>query len=606
MTANQEAASRKSAEIVQASNGQVLEANNRASLGGESRDTPLSLHGSDAKMEGKDIEASSISTPQLSSQQTNASTILKGKKLAVVFFAMMLSLLLIALDQTILATALPRIASDFSAFSLQGWVSSAFVLTQTPFLLVFGQVLRLFKAKYILLMAIVVFEVGSLICGVAPDVYVLIVGRAISGVGAAGMFVSMIQIISQVTLLKDRPRLFGLFGAVFGISSIIGPLIGGAFTDHVTWRWCFYVNLPVGAVSFAACLFLLKPSAPLGSDPNDKSSAWSKLIRLDWTGGILTLGAVTCLVLGLQWGGNEKAWNSAAVIVTLVLSGVVAIALIFWERFLQDRSLVPLAIFKSISIYAIIAYAFTTRFALLLFTYYIPIFYEAAKGESATKSAILLLPLMLAVVLTVITSGQIVARTGYYWPWLVGAPVFLSVGSGLLYTISESTSNAKIIGFQILVGIGIGGSMQNSLMAMQAEFNETPKLLAQATSMASFGQFLGGTIGLAAGEAAFSTQLKQNLAKFAPNAPLEIVKQAPTNIYTSLNPSEIGPVVQAYVKSLDIVYIIGVPVAGLALVFSFFIKNINIRQAKAEENKAEKEVAVDEEKVNDEKQTTEA
>lgn len=148
--------------------------------------------------------------------------------------------------------------------------------------------------------------------------------------------------------------------------------------------------------------------------------------------------------------------------------------------------------------------------------------------------------------------------------------------------------------------------MQNSLMAMQAEFNETPKLLAQATSMASFGQFLGGTIGLAAGEAAFSTQLKQNLAKFAPNAPLEIVKQAPTNIYTSLNPSEIGPVVQAYVKSLDIVYIIGVPVAGLALVFSFFIKNINIRQAKAEENKAEKEVAVDEEKVNDEKQTTEA
>ncbi|KAJ7156630.1 major facilitator superfamily domain-containing protein, partial [Mycena filopes] len=165
------------------------------------------------------------------------STILTGKRLAVVFVAMLLSLFLVALDQTILATALPRIASDFDAFSLQGWVSSSFILAQTVFLLFYGQILRIFPAKWVLISAIVLFEMGSLVCGVAQNVDMLISGRVVSGLGAAGIcaFVAMLQIIAQVTRLEDRPRLFGLFAAVFGVASVIGPLIGGAFTDHVTW-----------------------------------------------------------------------------------------------------------------------------------------------------------------------------------------------------------------------------------------------------------------------------------------------------------------------------------------------------------------------------------
>ncbi|KAI5481116.1 Major facilitator transporter-like protein [Pseudohyphozyma bogoriensis] len=526
------------------------------------------------------------------------STILKGKQLAVVFSAMLLSLLLVALDQTILATALPRIASDFNAFSQQGWVSSAFVLTQTACLLPWSQALRIVPAKYALLTSIVLFEVGSAICGAAKDVNTLIGGRAISGWGAAGLFVSMIQILAQVTLIENRAKLFGAFGAVFGISSIIGPLIGGAFTDHVSWRWCFYINLPVGGVTLVAVTLLLKASPPLGADPNDRSwgSLTRQILRMDWVGAALVLGSVTSLVLALQWGGNTKPWSSGAVIACLVVAFVVAIGLVFWERFLGERAMVPPGIFKSISIPAIIAAAFSNRFAMFLFIYYIPIFYEAGKGESATKSAIALLPLMLATVISVIISGQIVGKLGRYWYFLVIGPMPICIGSGLMYTINENTSSSKIIGFQIIAGIGIGMTLQNTLFAMQAEFKDSPKLVGQATGMGSFGQFLGGVVGLAVGEAVFSSELTKQLAAYVPNASaalIQVIKESPTSIRTSVPADMVSSVITAYVKALDIVFIVSLAPAVLGLGCSLLIKNINISAPKktAEKKSEEGEVA---------------
>ncbi|KAJ6473377.1 transporter [Mycena vitilis] len=506
-------------------------------------------------------------------------TILEGKKLAIVFVAMLLSLLLIALDETILATALPRISSDFQAFALQGWVATAFVLAQTVFLLFYGQVLRIFSAKWILVSAISLFEIGSLVSGLAQNIDQLIAGRTVSGLGAAGIYVAIIQIISQVTRLEDRPKLFGLFGAVFGLSAVIGPLIGGALTDHVSWRWCFYINLPVGGVSILVVILQLKASPPLGSEHTKRSAGdiFRQVMRLDFLGATLVAAAVTCVELSLQWGGNTKAWGDKDVIICFVFAAVAAAAYVWSQIFAGDRAMTPTIIFKKTrSIWGILAFSFLTRFSLLLFSFYIPLFYQAVRGHTATKSGVDLLPFMLAVTLAVIIAGQVVARTGYYWPFLVVGPIFLAVGSGLFYIISPSTTLATLIGFQILAGVGTGLGMQNSLLAIQVEFNDAPLILGQATSMASFAQFLGGTLGLGIAESVFAPQLSKFLLKYAPEAPALIVKESPAAIWTALPKEMIPSVSRAYTEALKIVFVLGVPVAGLALISAFFIANIRI------------------------------
>ncbi|KAF7364622.1 Major facilitator transporter-like protein [Mycena venus] len=506
-------------------------------------------------------------------------TILTGRKLYIIFSAMLLSILLIALDETILATALPRIASDFESFTLQGWVATSFVLAHTVFLLFYGQVLAIFPAKWVMVTAIIIFELGSLLCGVSQNVDQLIAGRTVSGAGAAGIFVSSIQIISQVTRLEDRPVLFAMAGAVFGVSSIVGPLVGGALTDHVTWRWCFFINLPVGGVSVTAVTLLLKAAPPLGSDPSRRSviNLLRQAARMDFVGATLVSGAVTSIILALQWGGNTKPWNDKAVIICFVLSAVLAIAFLAWEIYLGEKAMTPTAVMHSKSIYAILAYCFLDRFAILVYSYYIPIFFQAVRHHSATKSGIDILPFMLAQVLTIIAAGQVVSRMGYYWHFLALGPIFLGVGSGLLYTVNTSSTGAKIAGFQIILGVGTGMGVQNTLLAIQTEFKDKPSLLGQATGMATFAQFLGGTLGLGIAEPILASELGKYLARFAPDAPAAIVRQTPTAIYT-LPTEMIGGVVRAYTESLRLVFVLGVPIAGLALIAAVLVNNLKIEK----------------------------
>ncbi|KAJ7234023.1 major facilitator superfamily domain-containing protein [Mycena haematopus] len=467
---------------------------------------------------------------------------------------------------------------DLDSFALQAWVATSFVLAQSSFLLFFGQVLRIFPAKWVLSATIAIFELGSLVCALAHSMGTLIAGRTVSGVGAAGMTVGMLQVITQATRLEDRPKYMGMLGGVFALSSIIGPLIGGALTDHVTWRWCFYLNIPVGGVSMVVIALLLKPVIPLGADPAKRSrkDLWDQVCKIDFVGTVLVVASVTCLGLALQWGGNTKSWNDKAVIITFVFAGLLAIVLFFWERHVGDSAMTPLVIFKSRSICAIMIYGFLNRFTQLIFAYYLPILYQVVRHHSATKSGIDILPLLISGIVILIGSGILVGKFGYYYPFLLAAPPFLAVGSGLLYSIGLTTSGAKLAGFQAILGASTGFGMQNSIVAVQVEFKDESKLLAQAQSVGTFFQFLGGMVGLSVAEAVFSSELTRFLARYAPDAPAAIARNSPTAIYTDLPPVLVAGVVKAYIESLRVVYILGVPVAGISILAALFIRNIKI------------------------------
>ncbi|SCV67930.1 BQ2448_51 [Microbotryum intermedium] len=528
-------------------------------------------------------------------ERLRESKYLTGKKLAIVFIGMLMSVWLIALDQTILAPALPVIASKFNALDQIAWIASGYFLTQTAFLLLWGQLLTLFDRKWCFLTGIALFEIGSLLCAVAPTVDVLIFGRAFAGVGASSIFVSCLSIIAEVTRLEERPKLFGLFGAVFAISSVVGPLLGGAFTDHVSWRLCFWINLPFGAVTVAAIVFILGPQPAPPPTPEvvefttNKIRRWTfgkatfapesfifRLFAIDWLGAWLMLGTITCLLLPLQWGGNKYRWADPIIIACFCTFGALVVIFVFVEwKVAGPTSILPLRFFRNRSQIGACLEAFCLMFVLLLATYYLPIFFQATKGVSATKSGIDILPYMLGVVVGSAVSGGIVSKEGHYKPWLVFGPWLLCIGAGLLYTIKATTKSSTLIGYQIILALGTGACLQQTIIAVQADC-PNPDDVPQSTALVTFAQLVGGTIGIAISSTVFGSKLSSALKEFAPDAPFELVRNSVEAIKTL--PADIKPaVIHAYVVALNNVFVIGVAAGALASLSALLVRNLSVK-----------------------------
>ncbi|KAJ7670775.1 transporter [Mycena polygramma] len=525
-------------------------------------------------------------TPEDSSSPSN--TLLEGKKLAIVFCAFVIAFALLAVDQTIVSTALPTIASHFQAVSDLSWIASGYFLPQAGFMLFLGKLLAITAPKPVFLVSIAIFELGSLFCAIAPSIDFLIFGRVVAGVGAAGLWVSIMTIVAQVTTLKQRPLLMGLFGAVFAVSSIVGPLLGGVFSDHVSWRWCFYINLPLGAVAIVVTLLFLPNNRAVGS--GDNKSRFQLWRGLDWLGVFLSFCAVTLLLIALQWGGNERPWNDPAVITLLVLFVVLAPAFFLWEHRQGPNAILPLNLLVSWSVIGICLETFFVNICFILGGYYLPFLYQV-RGHSATQSGIDILPFMVSGVIATISSGGVITITGRPWPFLVLCPPLAATACGLLYGTSAQTPSAHIFGFQILLGFGLGGAIQNTascthcftdkprltstqLVAIQAEFAGKPDLIPQANSIVTFTQLIGSSIGLAVSGAVFSGQLREQLRILAPDLPQDILQTVLSSVkaVAFLPSPEKEIVVTAYNNAIDRVFLIGIPAAAFASAAALLIR----------------------------------
>ncbi|KAK9797632.1 putative Major facilitator superfamily (MFS) profile domain-containing protein [Seiridium cardinale] len=500
-------------------------------------------------------------TPDLASAQTDSSEAAaypSGLRLGLILTSVFVSMFLVSLDRTIITTAIPQISDDFSSATDIGWYGSAYILMTCAFQLLFGKIYSFYSIKNTFMGSVFFFEIGSAVCGAAPTSAVFIVGRAIGGLGGAGIISGVVIIIVHAVPLQKRPIYQGMIGAVFGLASVAGPLLGGAFTSKVTWRWCFYINLPFGGVAMVLIWFLLN----IPGQETSKLPVKSRLAQLDFYGTALIVPGSICLIFVLQWGGSTYAWNSVRVIVLIVLAGAFMIGFIMVQIFLPKTATIPPRIFLQRSILAGFFSTLCIGSHSMLFTYYLPIWFQAVQGLTAVDSGIRTLPLVISLVAASMSSGFLIHRIGYYTPLMIIGICFMSVGAGLLNTLQINTSAPKLVGYQILYGFGLGATSQVPNLAVQTVLPKSD--IPIGTSLMFFSQLLSGAIFVSVGQNVLDNQLIHRLSSVPGFSP-DMIQNSGITSLTNFPTSSRAAVLDAYNESLRQVFRAGLIIVCLNL-----------------------------------------
>ncbi|KAK9349974.1 putative MFS general substrate transporter [Lipomyces doorenjongii] len=464
---------------------------------------------------------------------------LTGLKLMLVLASVTLVVFLMLLDMSIIVTAIPRITSQFHSLPDVGWYGSAYQLASASLQPLTGKVYTYFSSKWTFLAFFAVFELGSLLCGVATSSKMLIVGRAVAGIGSSGLQNGALVILATIAPLSKR--------AVSQLGLVVGPLVGGALTEYTTWRWCFYINLPVGGLVAAALIIVRIPDQIVKINSNSISHTILK--KLDLGGFALFAPAAIQFLLALQYGGNQYSWNSATVIGLFCGAGGTFTVFLAWEYYKAKDAMIPFHMVRQRECGPAAWLCYMTMCA----SYYLPIYFQAVRGVSPLTSGVYLLPSILSQMLFAVGSGILVGKLGYYLPASLFSGVVTAIGNGLLSILSPTTSTGRWIGYQIVVGSGRGSGMQMPILAVQRTV--TPAQISIATSLVMFCSTLGGAVFLTLANTIFDNSLKSELPNYAPSVnATEVIAAGATGFRDVVTKSQLPGVLKAYGISVDRVF----------------------------------------------------
>ncbi|RKP14949.1 major facilitator superfamily domain-containing protein [Piptocephalis cylindrospora] len=482
---------------------------------------------------------------------------------------LMLAVFLSSLDQTIVSTALPTIASQFNSLNDVSWVATSYLLTSTAFQPLYGKFSDIFGRKVMLLFAVSVFTLGSILCGAAQSMLMLIVCRALAGLGGGGIMSIAMIVISDIVSLRDRGKYQGFFGGAFALSSVLGPLLGGVFTDHASWRWAFYINIPIAAITIVTTFFFLRLPTPEGS-------LREKLRRIDYVGTVLLIGAVVLILLATNWGGSAYPWNSGPIIGCYVGGGVLAIAFIVVEGWFAREPVAPGRFFKMRDVVINFAALFFLGMSFFSLIFYLPMFFQVLRGDSATTAGLETLPFIGGLLVASIGGGFLVSKTGMLRPFMILGAALLVLGSGLLSSLDVHSNRGKQLGYQVFSGLGIGFVLQTATVAVQASVQI--KDMASATALLTFFRSIGGVVGIAIVGAIFNNKLSSGIASRLPNLSAEEIAKLVNSVEAihSSAPDIRDAAVLAYMDAFHLVYTVCIPLAGVAFLLFLCLRSKKI------------------------------